>query len=374
MKDLPIYIIYAIAVVVGIQQVEAKRSKPVAASVRCQDEECRLKAEHFELYSAIKRAVESDFDVSGKDLIPLMRSAEVLKLRYFNQEPELNGTSLVKSLLADERLTRALKVLDSEDAQALVSLYRSSSGGRWQSLACSRWRVGEIELAAKRLDRNPQLASVLAKVHKNFLRRSARKCLRQSCNSVDENMSRLSSTLGRPLELRHREAGARLAVADEGPMSTSSGGPEGPPRPPVGEREFANEELELCRFFKRTNATSCQVSARELTGLSLAAGSNSTQLGELLAEYGRNRLSGEQWSSPGEQLEAAKRLVRVQCRPMRPLLEQSLAALRWYSSQQLIEERRLASSGLWCPSLAYWLEVDRLCAELEAAAGTSFSY
>lgn len=358
------------------QQIAAKNIR----SIKCQEDECQLKPQHFALYSSIKRAIDSDFDLNGKDLVPLLRSVEVLRRRFSNHKSDdwvkLNGSSMVLSLLDDEKLNSAIKTLQTDDGRTLMNLYRSSSNGRSQNLACSEWRVNEIEFAAKKLERNEQLALVFSKIHKNFAKKSAKKCLKHSCNSLDESMSRIDSVLRRPTK-------SVSTNEEEGDKSDDSDGVLNDQAKLVDERDFDSEELELCHFFKRTKGSSCQISGRELSEISfLNEKVNDTKasssFGGPLKDYKTGKwnstVSGSEPASNSNHTlsqlpfeEAQSKIALSKCHSIKPLLAYNLAGLRWYTKRDLIEPRKLVSRTFWCPSLSYWLELDRLCGELESA-------
>ena len=399
-----------------------------------------MRAAHFALYSSIKQALNEDFKhFQGRDLLAFIRSVGALKRRFEVQtrlgeeRAQLNGTELVLGLLGDRRLLGALEVLESSEGRQLVDLYRGRVNGREQNLACSEWRVREIEAAAARLAQEPRLAAVFSGAHRSFVERSARKCLRSACKTVNDNMSQLDLPLKQRTGTGSRRrlsggvaqefakstgaaAAAELEAGETGGLEKEADREKETERgeekkeqqqglvtatPDRGDEraEFYEEELELCRFFKRTNSSACQASGRELSQLSfvraderpttVGAGqqqategqsdganmrSSSSRLAELLADYERV-LSARPTRGP-----SAERTVLLQCRAMRPTLEHSFAALRWYTRNGALRPDKLESRAAWCPSLSYWLELDRLCGELETqlaprdSTGLTFAY
>lgn len=379
--------------------------------LKCQGDECQMKPDHFRLYSTVKRAVDRNFNVKCKDLVSVIRSVEILERRFEwpnqrqdNRKPTggqqpLNGTELVLRLLASDKLREAMKVFNSDEGIQLVSLYKSSINGNQQNLACSKWRVAEIEAAARKLEQNERLAKVFANVHKNFVERSARKCLKSSCSSIDDNMNRLDSVVRRASRRKGFLAHDEPTFLFE-PSSTSAAaatpasiGQSSPARTEetnaIDEAliaqldnepasEFHLEELELCKFFKRTNSSQCQASGSELNELSFAPQNATTatttaagpaqNLAAHLAAFQENRSRrGEE--TPTEQ-------VLRQCGAIKPTLDYHLFGLRWFQRQNLISAERVRTRTFWCPSLTYWFEIDRLCDELKRALspGESFAY
>lgn len=405
--------------------VEAKRSKKnaqkAAHALRCQSsDECQMNAQHFALYSSVKRALDSEFDVNGKELVGVLRAVDVLRRRHERAptderfaQPTRNGSdALVTALLADQRLRSAMNTFQSDDGRALLDLYKSSmNGGRGQSLSCSHMRLDDIERAARKLDASAELTAAFARVHKRFVRKSAKKCLKRACNSIDESMSKLDSVLGKQqtqpsYNAQNSALATRLPLMsvssassdqDTDQITTTTTTDSSIPTTTTTlatpskqettdssyEREFEREEHEFCRFIKRQNSSApseCRVSGDEMNEISLInVGAGDSIANELLIAYYNNfvRTTPPDASSPSQSdLDATRRIVLARsCRPMRALLDYNLAALKWYRKQDLIEEQRLASRTFWCPSLSYWLQVDRLCNELEStmAAPTTTS-
>lgn len=351
-----------------------------------------MKPEHFRVYSTVKQALDQDFSIKGKNLIPLIRSVEVLTRRFAspsgaNKQNQaitgINGTELVLKLLANQKLRQAMEVFNSDEGRQLINLYKSSINGNQQNLACSKWRVGEIEFAARKLDQDERLARVFANIHKNFVERSAKKCLKSSCSSVDDNMNRLDSILRKS---SRRKGFLVHSLPFETTGGNSSGTSEESSTNSISEEaliaqivdepasEFQAEELELCRFFKRTNATNCQASGNELSEISFVKSSKQTinetssnaepsrpssNLDEYLADYQANRKRELARDGNG----ATE--VLAQCGSIKPNLDYHLFGLRWYQRQGLISEEKLRARTFWCPSLTYWFELDRLCNELK---------
>jgi hypothetical protein len=380
--------------------------------IKCQDDECQMKTEHFKVYSTVKRALDKNFHIKGKDLISLIRSVEILRRRFgspeANKQPggtanKLNGTELVQRLLANKRLSEAMEVFESAEGRQLVNLYKTSINGNQQNLACSKWRVNEIEFAAKKLEQDSKLAGVFKNIHKNFVERSARKCLKSSCSSIDDNMNRFDSVVRKASRrkgfLAHDEVlpfePTTATTTTRQAATTTNGSLPASDEPPTGgdgssiddaliaqlenepPSEFQAEESELCRFFKRTNATNCQASGNELSEISFATpatASNQTaaangrdklssaSLADYLADYEKNRRR----EPDDDDRQQAQRSVLAQCDTIRPMLDYHLFGLRWYQQAGLISADKLRMRTFWCPSLTYWLEIDRLCSELKS--------
>lgn len=343
---------------------EAKRLR----TKTCRQEECQLSPQHFALYSSIKEAVESKFDLKGKQIYPLLNSIEVLRRRYNSNDPTLKATSkLIKELLDNDYLVRSLKTLDSVQGRALIDLYRGSVNGHQQNLACNRLRIQDIERASKQLDSDADLKAVFGKVHENYVKKSAKKCLRRACNSIDTTMSRLDYMLTRP-HGRPSEDDLENSITDSVVERTNSSKSERP----TYRREFETQELELCRFLKKTNKTECEITGPELKELSFI-GPNGLKLADLIdAYYLGKQIAGDDLvkrlpenSNSDATFVSRSQLILDQCRPMRSLLDHNLAALRWYNRGDLIDKQKFATHSSWCPKLSYWLQVDRLCSELE---------
>lgn len=345
------FISLLVVCLLAINIVQARKSR---LPVKCHQDECQLKVAHFALYSNLKQAIESDFDIQGKEIVALVRSVEVLRKRFDNDLSNLNGTKLIKTLLADEKLVEATKVFNSDEGRALINLYASSVNGHGKNLACSQWRIDEIELASTKLKNNVLFASIFSKIHRNFVKRSGKKCLKHACNSVDENMSQIDSVLSKSARRSSSSSGSQVTrdqLMDQLNKVDDDNGTVEAPEPPMDdfEREFAQEELELCRFFGRTNETNCQTSGRLLSQIRL----NSTNFDDYFNDYKLSKT--DDVSSAG---------ILANCQAIQPLLTLNLAGLRWYAKNDIIEERKLSSRTFWCPSLSYWLEMDRLCTDL----------
>lgn len=369
--------------------VEAKKSKS-ASSVKCQLDECQLSEARFALYSTVKQALESDFDLTGKEVLPFLKSFEVLRRRFSGQDVSQNGTKSIKELLNNESLKEAIKVFESDDGRALINIYRSSINGKSQNVACSEWRLKDLEFATNKLESNQNLGKFFSKIHRNFARKSAKKCLKHSCTSIDAQMSRLDSA--------KQQLSVYADLNDQSENSNkveeASSSQDSKPQDIVKfEREFDAEELELCRFLRKTNESNCDLSGRLMEQISFAKvsnlkeedalnGSSSSTLNDYLDAYYANRIklasnmnstSDAADSKRSDGRDEAGNAILDKCKPIRPLLDYSLAPLKWYRKQDLIEGQKLATRTFWCPSLSYWLEMDRICAELKVALVGSHS-
>lgn len=375
-----------------INQVEGKKYETI---VKCQLDQCQLKQQHFALYSFVKTYLDNDFDLSGREIIPFLKSVDVLKRRFNNQGEQssnLNGTSVVRELLSNEKLVSALSVFNSDEGKALINFYRASVNGRSQNLACSRSRVEDFEAATNKFDTNKLLASVFANIHKNYLKKSAKKCLKHSCTSIETSMIKLDSVLGSKyqssiIEDQNSIGNDVSEVSSQDNYGTFL----------TQKREFESEESELCKFFRKTNVSDCEISGRELSEISFITTNsrdeaNKTEFNSLKdylkSYYNNNKLEKSTLvgnSSDSEQrqqqkdLDEAAKSILAQCRPISSLLDYNLAAIKWYRKQNLIDEQKLNSRTFWCPSLSYWLQIDRLCGEVESSlenpnASETFSY
>lgn len=360
------------------QLVESRRHKIAPYATKCQAEECQLRPTHLALYSYIKKVLNDNFDIGGKEILPLLKSIETLKKRFeldqINANSNLNGTNVVRALLSNETLVQAVKIFNSPEGRSMTDFYRSSVNGRDQILSCSQYRVEEIERFAKKLDDNKQLNWLFSKIHQNFVKKSAKKCLKCSCNSIDLSMSRLDSTLSKqkPSSNSYNQLFGESSD-DNGTNSLSS-------VENINRREFEQEELRLCQFFKQTNETDCIITGRELNEIELI--NNRTFLETSLKSYNQNVLLKENITSLANEsitvnLELARESVDQQCKQIKSLLDYNLYALKWYKHEGLIGGEKLNSRTFWCPSLYYWLQIDRLCEELGKTAQTTttkFSY
>lgn len=356
-------LVASIICILTLSLIEAKRSKSTILP-KCRLEECQLTTQHYILYSTISRAIENNFDLNGKEILPLLRSVEILK-RRFKGSDNLNGTASVQTLLANESLNDALKVFNSDLGRALIDFYRSSINGRSQNLACSQQRIDSLERASGKLESDKQFALVFDKVHRNFLKKSAKKCLKHSCTALDISMSQLDSALG------------KSQVIEDDPNSVESGLSNSLDAPGK-RREFEDEELKLCSFFMKSNDSNCETSARYLSEINLLSKkkeeftvtitSDHSVLNDYLKLYYLNNLKTTDNSKGSEEqveLDEAGRIILKQCRAIRGLLDYNLEGLKWYRKQGLIDDEKLTTRSLWCPGLGYWLQVDRLCNELE---------
>lgn len=356
---------------------EARKHHHSKSLGKCQDKECELSQQHFALYSTIKRALESGFNLSGKEIVPMLRSVEILRNRFANsaQDYPLNGTDLVRTLLDNNNLKEALKVFNSDEGRELITLYRASVNGRGQNLACSSMRIEDLKRATARVESSWEFHNVFSKINKNFLKKSAKKCLKHSCTSIELAMTKLDSVLTKSGRAKSSTSSSSSTAMDDNSIQTDnlvSSGSSSVVEQQEAEsnnfREFQAEELELCKFFKRTNATDCKIGGVEMANIQLEPASSeadadsdltkSPSLSEYLSVYAKS--SGNMSDE-----EAGKRIL-AQCRSMSPMLEYSLAPLKWYRERGLISDQKLASRAFWCKSLSYWMQVERLCGELES--------
>lgn len=339
---------------------DAKKSKLRQAKSKCHQDECNLSPTQFALYSNLKSALDSQFDISGKDLVPLLRSIQILKLRF---ESSSNATRLVRDLLSNKTLESAIEVFESEDGKSLTDVYRQSVNGRRQNLACSKYRIDEIERATAKLEANAKLAAVFTKIHKNFVRKSAKKCLKHSCTSVDTSMSRLDSVLGKrlnPLSRPHDDIDI-LAAGSESESLIQA--------PTNQAREFEAQETELCKFLKKTNESNCQITGTEMAEIKLIleqSGTNETRKNPV-EEY----MNAYEINNPKVDGQSTGQHILQQCSTFRGILGLNLAAIKWYQRHNLIEDQKMSVRTFWCPGLAYWLQIDRLCEELVAVLDRS---
>lgn len=350
---------------------EARRNKlSTSHAFKCQQEECQLKPNHLALYSYIKRTLESNFDISGKEILPTLKAIETLKRRFssLNEDENydgdyLNGTQVVKKLLSNETLLEAVNIFNSEDGKSMIDFYRSTINGKDQILSCSQFRVEDIERFSRKLDSSRQLQWLFSKIHQNFVAKSAKRCLKHSCNSIDLSMSRLDSVLSKnkPSDSSYNQ----LFGQDETKPANNSAESLALA---INRREFEQEELKLCKLFKKTNATDCSVSGRELVEINLT---DSSSLDDLLQTYYElnERADREAFHRATEaQLASVKSSLLNQCRRIKSLLDYNLYAIKWYRKQGLIDDQKISSRTFWCPSLFYWLQIDRLCGELGGGA------
>lgn len=394
--------------------VEARSKHATGAKSRlakCEADECELSASHYALYASIKRAIDSQFDLKPKEIYPLINSVKVLELRFAEQTgAQLNGTGLVRQLLANDTLGRALRVFGSAEGQALIDLFRAPTNGKEQNLACSKFKIDDIERAAKRLASDTELASVFANINKQFVRKSAKKCLSKSCNSIDLAMSRLDYMLGKyraPIEVVVPTAEPNFGSTTIGSTTTTTTEREieACEKPASGyKREFADQELELCKFFKRSNESQCSISGAELREIGQlfereqaeaapgatgapATSDNNKQISPV-SDYLRSyvefkQLAAVNQTESGTKLDKSEaldglQLILDQCRPMLRLLDYNLAGVQWYAKQNANDEGKLYSRLAWCPKLSYWYHLHRLCGHLERLAtetsAVSYSY
>lgn len=347
---------------ISFSHIQAKKHKHRQARSRCQQDECLLKPAHYAIYANLKQALDSKFDLSGKDLVPFIRSVQVLKLRY-QDEPKSNASRVIRALLDDEALQSAMKVFASDDGRALIDIYRSSVNGKRQNLACSEFRIDEIERATAKLEADERLANVFAKVHRNFVKKSAKKCLKHSCNTIDASMSRLDFVLGKRQSSHYYDDYDKLAEINQTDLMASSN--------EIERREFDRQELELCKFFKKTNETDCILKGSEMKEINLLPAkvidSNGTDKMNPVDEYIKAYQANHDQENPG----LVGEHILSQCHTMHGILDLNLAALKWYHRQNFIEDQKMSVRTFWCPGLSYWLQVDRLCDELSVVLGRS---
>lgn len=368
MNQFPIVKLFSIAtccfvILLSLQTFcHSRRTKSRSSPASCAGEECQLPKEHYEIYSLVKDSLESGFDVNVKDLIPLLRSVEVLKRRYPTRTANSSVEGkLVEALLQNETLNDAISIFNSDQGRALINLYKSTSSGRSQNLVCSQWQLDELLRAAKILDSSAELSGVFAKIHKNYIKKSAKKCLKHACNSIDTSMSQLDSVLRRSKRRSMRDTYTEdelslsnfIEDSDQSVASTESSMQSTPLS--SSRREFEAKELELCRFFSRSNETECRLSGKQMSPINLI-GSNNT-LNDYLKSY------SNQDRDPSE----SAKLIQEQCSAMRPLLDYNLAAFKWYNEKNFIDQQKLEMRLVWCPNLHYWMQIDRLCNELDLA-------
>lgn len=355
-----------------LSQAEARnRHSSKEPQAKCQTpDECKLGKQQYALYAFVKRALDSKFDLVGKELIPFIKSVDVLRKRY--QGLDHNETSFIRNFIADERINNAIELFKSDTGSNLIELYRSSINGKDQNLACSEFRLRSLERATILLDNNQELAKVFAKIHRNFAKKSAKRCLKHACSTIDTNMSELDSVL--PAKYH--------AAADDDKSGdvTRIAANESTTR----HREFEKEELRLCHFLSRTNMTDCRITGAEMKEIDLSRVSSqrltsnrSLTVEDLLKAYYTNVLAigldGKEKSinNEAEQMQLASRTVlQESCGPLRRQLEYHLAALKWYQELGYIDKQKLNSRAVWCPSLSYWLQVDRVCHDLETSLDT----
>lgn len=378
-KMIKSLLVLATILLVGVgsrPEVEAKKqhSKSSSSSSKCQDKECELSGQHFALYSNVRRALNSEFNLNGKEIVPMLRSVEVLRKRFDvvaagDQIRRLNGSELVLELLNNNTLKEAMKVFNSDEGRELVTFYRASVNGRGQNLACSQMRIDDLKRVTARVESSWEFHTVFAKINKNYLKKSAKKCLKHSCTSVELAMTKLGSILPGSGKQQQQQRNKQQPLEESNSILTDNLDQQEPinaahEKQPA--REFEAEELELCKFFKRTNATDCKISGTELGNLSFLAGAvaattdsaNDSNLEDHLKQYAANNMQQQQ------SLEEAGKQILAQCTTMLPLLEYNLSPIKWYRERGLIDDQKLASRAFWCKGLSYWLQMDRLCGEL----------
>lgn len=362
--------------------------KSDALTRTCQGDECAMKAEHYALYSTIKSALETNFDIRGKDLYPFINSVELLKLRYDGIDADLlanNGSRLIREMLVSNELRRAMKIIQSPSGRSLADLYRTPTNGKEQNLACNKLRIDDIERASKMLEMDKELKSVFENIHRNFVRKSAKKCLKKACTSVDDSMSRLDSMVNRRHHHHYHghhnnrhslssESSSLDDIGDRNPRlsdPTSASSTADSTSSESG-REFSKQELELCNFFKRTNQSDCVISGSELSEISVI---KATQLNELLASYANNKSNSATTSIDSSSASTKPGLKNIleQCEPMRGVMEHNLAAFKWYNKNELFSKQKFNARTGNCPRLSYWVQLDRLCAEIESVSRNGIS-
>lgn len=342
----------AVFVLLVNELTEARQNGFVAP--KCVEDQCKLAPAHFTLYSLLKRAIDFGFDVSGKQAVEVMRAAEVLSRRFDTPASgDLAGKQLVLELLNDKILRKGLEVMNSDAGSELLDIYRMSTGGRKSYLACSQRRIEDIERAERKLQANATVKQVLSKVHHNFVRKSAKKCMKYMCTSIGNSMSSIDSFV------KLAESSDETKENETEPSTQQ-------------EAEFTTQERALCLFFRNSSDTSssCEAPADVLNEVRLVSSESEksdkgiTPVAQLLETYASVLATT---SNSSLSIEAAEADVRKQCSSIKTLLDYNLAPIKWYRSKHLFARRKFESRVFWCPMLAYWLEIDRLCTELDKA-------
>lgn len=340
-----------------------------SSSKSCKFDECQLKPQHFMLYSTIKEALESNFDIKGKEIYPFLDAVELLRLRYDGSDASLkNSSRIIRELLDSSELKRALMIFQSQAGRSLTDLYRTPTNGNEQNLACNKLRIDDIERARKILDQDKELASVFANIQRNFAKKSAKKCLKKSCSSIDVVMSRIDSMVNRNnhehSHRRHRPSSAfedsrerypRLSDSDDSKIIAD-----------LANREFGKQELELCRFFKKTNRTDCSISGYELSEIKIST----SLVNELSEAYNNQETDAGSTSnnSNGKDKDANLKHMMESCQSFKAILDRNLYALMWYNKNELISKQKWSSRVNNCPKLSYWLQLNRVCSEMDAVS------
>lgn len=375
-------------------QVEArKHHHSKSLNIKCQGKECELSAPHFALYSTVKRALDGGFDLSGKEIVPLLRSIGILQKRFQHGKTRtrtqpLNGNDLIRDLLNNRTLNDALEAFNSDEGRGLISFYRASISGRGQNLACSNQRAEDLRRAANRI-RNPTFMAAFGKIHENYSRKSAKKCLKQACTSIDLAMTRLDSVVlsqkspystgGRRKSAHHHHHHSSesletnsINVNDnnnnlvDSPVASSIDQQQAGAVNSTTTREFQPEELALCKFFKKTNEENCTISGAEMSNLTFIMKTEppidhpieGETLGEHLKIYSQKNMPAQ------ATLEEALGEVYGQCETLEPMLTYNLDGIEFYLFNNLITQEQLDSRAFWCKGLAYWVEMDRLCGNI----------
>lgn len=365
--------------------IEAKQTRLSTLIPRCQEDECELSPSHFVLYSRLKQANESQFDVEGKELPDLIESWNILKARFqpdFNASTStLNGTALIRSLLNDRYLVEALRLLDTSAGRQAVNVYGRSMSRKKRGLVCSRQGVEDLRYVTQ----DSALNYILAKVHKRTLKKSAKKCLKYWCSSLDVSMSKLDSILRfgqRETRFKEDAEDNQVDVDDSKEARNQTSQPVNSSK----RREFESEEIELCRFFKKTNETGdCILTGNDLSQVHLIEPCNDQSsdrtkcnitLSPLFADYldsyynnsvAYHDIDKERSNQESSGRLRAARVISSQCNPLSRMLDNHLAGFRWLLNERAIEDQQLTTRLLLCPSFSYWYQVDRLCNELTVA-------
>lgn len=361
----------------------------------------KLTPAHYVLYSRLKQALDSDFDLSnGKELVEVFRAYRVLSIRFENElksnsldnkdsnHESISGSSLVVELLQSPKVQILNAMTHQPELMSLIDIYRSSTGGKKRNFACSEQRIDDIKRAIRMIESN-SLRSLFGKLHDNWVKRSARRCLKHSCTGLDLAMSNIDSFV--KLASKKDTASSSASSTTTSIPSTSSS-----TQTTVNseidtnniqstkdkrEREFGEQEFALCRFFKNSTSSSvlepnCKISSTELSEISLIDGKTevSQQYKDLLSIYvnkleqvsNLNDSSMDVLTKDSDKVEKdTEDELRRQCAIMSPLLKYNLNPIYWYRDNKLFGLQKLETRQFWCPLMAYWIQIDRLCDELE---------
>lgn len=333
-KSKLILVLVALMIIDGVTAVFDK-------ALKCRDEECEIPEEHFSLYSRAKQAFDSEFDFkNGKEIIAFSNAIRILYQRYDNADDfdSLPGSKVIRDrILARPDFQRALLILSSDEGRSLIDLYRVKLNDKKYNSSCSSARIARIKRGENLFKENSDLKWMFEKLHKSFANRSALKCLKYSCSSVNTAMTSINPE--------------STKWSTDSPIMNSI------------DREFKKQELALCQFITGTNDSMCRIEASELAQFKVE---NSTQIEALLAAYVRNRAE----ISVGNQnlsVDKSKQTLLSQCRTMEKSLDEALFGLKWFSQQHILSDQQVETRRYWCPELSYWIEVDRICKQLPAA-------